>query len=41
MTREEGLAAVQSQLRHKSSETTIKYDQTPIEDLRNALDRIG
>ncbi|MFC6755892.1 MULTISPECIES: tyrosine-type recombinase/integrase [Haloarcula] len=41
MTREEGLAAAQSQLRHKSSHTTMKYDQTPVEDRREALDRMG
>lgn len=41
MTREEDLAAAQTQLRHKSPETTMKYDQTPIEDRRDALDRMG
>jgi len=41
MTREEDLAAAQSQLRHKNAETTMKYDQTPIEDRKNALDRMG
>ncbi|MCL9816175.1 tyrosine-type recombinase/integrase [Natronocalculus amylovorans] len=41
MTREEDLAAAQTQLRHTSPETTMKYDQTPVEDRRNALDRIG
>lgn len=41
MTREEGLAAAQSQLRHKSTHTTMKYDQAPIEDRRDALDRMG
>lgn len=41
MTREEDLAAAQAQLRHKSSETTMKYDQTPVEDRRDALDRMG
>ncbi|QSG09558.1 XerD/XerC family integrase [Halapricum desulfuricans] len=41
MTREEDLAAAQTQLRHKSAETTMKYDQTPIEDRRDALDRMG
>lgn len=41
MTREEGLAAAQSQLRHKSSKTTMKYDQAPVEDRRDALDRMG
>jgi len=41
MTREEDLAAAQTQLRHKSPETTMKYDQTPVEDRQNALDRMG
>lgn len=41
MTREEDLAAAQTQLRHKSPETTMRYDQTPVEDRRDALDRMG
>lgn len=41
MTREQDLAAVQAQLRHKSSETALRYDQTPIEDQRDALNRMG
>ena len=41
MSREEGLAAAQSQLRHKSPETTLRYDQTPTEDRRDALNRMG
>ncbi|WP_254830885.1 tyrosine-type recombinase/integrase [Haloglomus salinum] len=41
MTREEGLAAAQAQLRHQSPRTTMKYDQTPVEDRRDALDRMG
>ena len=41
LTREEGLAAAQTQLRHLSPETTMKYDQTPVEDRRDALDRMG
>lgn len=41
MTREEGLAAAQSQLRHTSEMTTMKYDQAPVEDRRDALDRMG
>jgi len=41
MTREEDLAAAQTQLRHKSPETTMKYDQAPVEDRQNALDRMG
>jgi site-specific recombinase XerD len=41
MTREEDLAAAQTQLRHTSEQTTMKYDQTPVEDRRQALDRMG
>ena len=41
MSREEGLAAAQSQLRHKRVETTMKYDNVSIEDRRDALDRMG
>lgn len=41
MTREEDLAAAQTQLRHTSEQTTMKYDQTPVEDRRDALDRMG
>jgi integrase len=41
MTREEDLAAAQAQLRHKSPETTMKYDQAPVEDRKDALDRMG
>lgn len=41
MAREEGLAAAQAQLRHKSVETTMKYDQTPVEERREALNRMG
>ena len=41
MTREEDLAAAAAQLRHRSIQTTMKYDQTPIEDRRDALDRMG
>ena len=41
MTRGEDLAAAQTQLRHKSPKTTMKYDQVPIEDRKDALDRIG
>lgn len=40
MARKEGLAAAQKQLRHLKEETTMKYDQTPDEDLRNALNRM-
>lgn len=41
MTREEGLAAAQSQLRHRDPKSTMKYDQTPVEDRRDALDRMN
>jgi hypothetical protein len=41
MTREEGLAAAQAQLRHLSPESTMKYDQVPVEDRQDALDRMG
>ena len=40
MTHEEGLAVAQAQLRHKSEMTTMKYDQAPVEDRRDALDRL-
>jgi site-specific recombinase XerD len=40
MTREEDLAAAQAQLRHKSAETTMKYDNAPVEDRRDALERL-
>jgi integrase len=41
MTREEDLAATQAQLRHKSTKTTMRYDQTPVEDRKKALERMG
>lgn len=41
MTREEDLAAAKAQLRHRSVQTTAKYDQAPVEDRRNALERMG
>jgi integrase len=41
MTREEDLAAAQAQLRHTSEQTTMRYDQTPVEDRQDALDRMG
>jgi integrase len=41
MTREEGLAAAQTQLRHRDPKTTMKYDQVPVEDRKDALDRMG
>lgn len=41
MAREEGLSAVQSQLRQHSVETAMKYDNISVEDRRDALDRMG
>jgi integrase len=41
MTREEGLAAAQAQLRHRSSKTTLRYDHAPPDDRRDALNRMG
>ena len=41
MAREEGLEAAASQLRHKNVQTTRKYDAAPVEDRRNALDKMG
>lgn len=41
MAREDGLAAARAQLRHKSVRTTVRYDNAPVEDRRDALDRMG
>jgi integrase len=41
MTSERDLAAAKAQLRHKSAQTTMKYDQVPVEDRRDALNRMG
>jgi hypothetical protein len=41
MTDERDLAATKAQLRHESVKTTIKYDNFPVEDQRDALDNIG
>ncbi len=41
MTREEDLAAAKAQLRHKSPKTTMRYDQAPVEDRRDALNKMG
>lgn len=41
MTRERDLAAAKAQLRHRNAQTTMKYDQVPVEDRREALDRMG
>lgn len=40
ISNEEGLSAAQRQLRHKSPKTTMRYDQVPIEDIKEALNRI-
>lgn len=41
LAREDGLAAAQAQLRHRSSRTTMKYDNAPVEERRDALNRMG
>jgi len=41
MTKERDLAATKAQLRHKSAKTTMKYDQVPVEDRQDALDKMG
>ncbi|WP_248514982.1 tyrosine-type recombinase/integrase [Salinarchaeum laminariae] len=41
MTKERGLAAAKAQLRHRNAKTTMKYDQVPVEDRRDALDKMG
>lgn len=41
MTHTDGLGAAREQLRHKSSQTTMKYDQVPIEERQDALDKMG
>ncbi|REA04986.1 integrase [Haloferax sp. Atlit-6N] len=41
LSREDGLASAQAQLRHRSVQTTMKYDNTPVEDRRKALERMG
>lgn len=41
MSHEEGLAAAQQQLRHRSEKTTMKYDHAPVEDRQDALERMG
>ncbi|WP_226007374.1 tyrosine-type recombinase/integrase [Natrinema salinisoli] len=40
MTAERDLKAAKDQLRHKSAKTTMKYDQVPAEDRRDALDNM-
>ena len=41
MTKERDLAATKAQLRHRNAKTTMKYDQVPVEDRRDALDKMG
>lgn len=41
MAHERGLAAAKAQLRHRSVQTTMKYDNAPVEDRRSALERMG
>jgi len=41
MSAEEGLGATQAQMRHKDERTTMRYDQAPVENRREALDRMG
>lgn len=41
VAREEGLEAARQVLRHNSPESTMRYDQVPEDDLRDALDNIG
>lgn len=40
LTHERDLAATKAQLRHQSAQTTLKYDQVPPEQRRDALDQI-
>lgn len=40
LAREDGLEAAAQQLRHKSTESTVKYDVTPPEERREALEKI-
>jgi len=37
MSRDNGLAAAQAQLRHRSERSTMRYDQAPVEDRKNTL----
>jgi len=41
MTREGDLSAAAAQLRHRSIRSTLKYDQAPVEDRQDALERMG
>jgi len=40
MSAEAGLSATQQQLRHKSPQSSLKYDHAPAEERRDALDRM-
>lgn len=40
MTHHRDLAAAKAQLRHKSEQTTMKYDNVPVEHRRDALERM-
>ncbi|WP_318569352.1 site-specific integrase [Salinigranum marinum] len=40
MSHERDLAAAKAQLRHKSEQTTMKYDNVPVEQRREALERM-
>ncbi|MFB6201888.1 MAG: tyrosine-type recombinase/integrase [Halorhabdus sp.] len=41
MSRERGLEAARAQLRHRTKETTMRYDSVPTTERRDALDRMG
>jgi integrase len=41
MTHVEDLGAAKAQLRHKSEKTTLQYDQAPVEERKDALDKMG
>ena len=41
MTHVEDLGATKAQLRHKSEKTTLRYDQAPVEERKDALDKMG
>ena len=40
MTKERDLAAAKAQLRQKNPKTTMKYDQVPVEDRKDALEQM-
>jgi integrase len=41
MTKERDLAATKAQLRHRSVRTTMKYDSVPVEQRKEALEKMG